>query len=188
MNKNEIRVIIKEKRKQLSSSQIAANSLKMLEQFSLLDLSDISTVHVFLPIAENKEPDTFLFIDWINCNYPAVKIIVPKSNFETSMMTNIVYEGQKTLTKNHFNILEPQQGTAHQGEVDLVIVPMLAFDRKGYRVGYGQGFYDRYLQNINTLKVGLCFFEPLSDIEDIDEHDIRLNLCITPLATYQFKD
>ncbi|MGY4383330.1 5-formyltetrahydrofolate cyclo-ligase [Pedobacter sp. UYP24] len=188
MNKHEIRVIIKEKRRQLLPTQIETYSLKMLEQFSLLDLSDISTLHIFLPIVEKKEPDTFLFIQWINNNYPAIKIVVPRADFENSSMTNIVYEGQGMLKKNHFHIPEPQQGKEYQGEVDLVIVPLLAFDKKGYRVGYGKGFYDRYLQNIATLKVGLCFFEPVSDIEDTDQYDIRLNVCITPTATYRFKD
>lgn len=186
MNKIEIRKLIRQQRSQLSPGEIETLSHKMLSQFSLLDLSGISTIHIFLPIAEKKEPDTFIFINWINSLHPDIKILVPRADFDTSLMESIVYQGQELLQKNQFNILEPQKGILHDGEVDLVVIPMLAFDKEGYRVGYGKGFYDRFLQNITTKKVGLCFFEPVLKIDDVNEHDIKLDMCITPLATYRF--
>ncbi|MNY75556.1 5-formyltetrahydrofolate cyclo-ligase family protein [compost metagenome] len=63
---------------------------------------------------------------------------------------------------------------------------MLAFDRNGYRVGYGKGFYDRFLQKINTRKIGLSMFEPVDCITDVNEHDVKMDLCITPDRIYFF--
>ena len=66
------------------------------------------------------------------------------------------------------------------GVPDMVLVPLLAFDKKGYRVGYGKGFYDRFLQNIETQKIGLSLFEVIDEINDVHLNDIRLDKCITP--------
>lgn len=186
MTKAEIRKVATMQRKWLSEDQIEDYSLQLLRQFSLLDFSSVRTIHVFLPITEKKEPNTFLFIDWLSVNYPEIKIIVPRADFDTALMTNYVYQGKDGLVKNLYNILEPAQGELHTGDVDLVLIPMLAFDKKGYRVGYGKGFYDRFLQNVATKKVGLCFFEPVEEISDVNEHDVCLDLCITPNKVYSF--
>ena len=157
-----------------------------LQHFTSLDLSAVKTIHIFLPIAEKKEPDTFLFIDWLALHHPEIRIIVPKADFDTALMSNYVYKGKEGLIKNLYNILEPEKGELHTGDVDLVLVPMLAFDLKGYRVGYGKGFYDRFLWGIETLKVGLSVFDPVEQIADVDAHDIALDLCITPDRVYNF--
>jgi 5-formyltetrahydrofolate cyclo-ligase len=102
-------------------------------------------------------------------------------------MTHHVLGDHKELQKNAFNILEPQQGEEHKGDIDMVILPLLAFDSRGYRAGYGKGFYDRFLQGMDTLKVGLSFFEVSEEIEDVNEHDLKLDLCITPGKLYDFR-
>jgi len=118
--------------------------------------------------------------------HPGIKIIVPKADFETALMTHHEYLGVADLQKNLFNILEPQKGTVHNGDVDVVLVPLLAFDKQGYRVGYGKGFYDRFLQNINAQKIGLSLSAAIEKIDDVNEHDIKLNFCITPTETIKF--
>lgn len=72
-------------------------------------------------------------------------------------------------------------------KIDLVIVPLLAFDLDGNRVGYGKGYYDKFLQNCeNALKIGICLEKPLLKILDINEYDIKLDYCITPEKIYSF--
>lgn len=186
MTKAEIRKLATIQRKGLSDEQVEAYSRQLLGHFTSFDFSTIKTIHVFLPIAEKKEPDTFLFIDWLALYHPEIRIIVPKADFDTALMSNYVYKGKEGLIKNLYNILEPEKGELHTGDVDLVLVPMLAFDQKGYRVGYGKGFYDRFLQNIETLKVGLSVFDPVEQIADVDAHDIPLDLCITPHKVFTF--
>jgi 5-formyltetrahydrofolate cyclo-ligase len=65
---------------------------------------------------------------------------------------------------------------------------MLAFDKQGYRVGYGKGFYDRYLKRCqpDVMKVGFSFFPPVDQIEDINANDVPLSYCITPHQIYAF--
>lgn len=154
MLKAEIRKQALKDRLLLSDAEYENLNEALLNEFKTLDFSQIKTLHIFLPIIEKKEPNTFLLIEWLNKNHPEIKIIVPKADFETALMTNHEYLGVNDLKKNLYNILEPQKGNLHEGEVDLVVVPLLAFDRQGYRVGYGKGFYDRFLQHINAQKIG----------------------------------
>jgi 5-formyltetrahydrofolate cyclo-ligase len=186
MTKKELRKVATEQRRSLSDAEVAEYSKTLLDHFSSFDLSGIKTIHVFIPIAEKKEPDTFIFIDWLAIHHPQIKIIVPKADFGTALMSSYVYAGKEALIKNLYNILEPQKGELHTGDVDLVLIPMLAFDQRGYRVGYGKGFYDRFLLNIKTQKVGLSFFGAADLIDDVDEYDVRMDFCITPEKIYEF--
>lgn len=186
MTKAALRKIAKTQRKGLSDKQVQDYSRQLLAHFSMLDFSAVRTIHIFLPIAEKKEPDTFLFIEWLALHHPDIKIIVPKADFDTALMTNYVYSGKDALIKNLYNILEPEKGELHTGDVDMVIVPMLAFDQSGYRVGYGKGFYDRFLEGLRTQKIGLSFFEPVDAIADVNVHDVPLDRCITPSGVYVF--
>ncbi|WP_316830336.1 5-formyltetrahydrofolate cyclo-ligase [Pedobacter aquatilis] len=172
----------------LASSEIKIESLNkgLLQQFVNFDFKNIKTIHIFLPILEKREPDTFRFIDWLTENHPEIKIIVPKADFETALMTNHEYLGKADLAKNLYNILEPQKGALHTGDVDMVIIPLLAFDKNGFRVGYGKGFYDRFLKNLNAKKIGLSLSPAIDSIDDVNEHDIRLDFCITPTETIKF--
>lgn len=174
-------------RAQLDAEAIQSLSNQLLTQFSRLNFNGVKVLHIFLPIQEKNEPDTFLLIEWLRAHHPDIKIIVPKSDFSTFLMTHHVLGDHKELQKNAFNILEPQQGEEHKGDIDLVILPLLAFDSRGYRAGYGKGFYDRFLQGMDTLKVGLSLFDVSGNIEDVNEHDLKLDLCITPGKLYDFR-
>jgi 5-formyltetrahydrofolate cyclo-ligase len=186
MRKAEIRKKAGLRRKTLSEEEVDAYSKRLLDLFSSLDLSSIKVIHVFLPIADKNEPNTFLIIDWLTTYHPEIRIIVPKADFNSSLMVNYVYKGREGLVKSLYGILEPEMGELHSGVVDMVLIPMLAFDLQGYRVGYGKGFYDRFLQDIDVIKIGLSFFDPVDQIDDINEHDVRMDSCITPDRIYRF--
>lgn len=186
MNKATIRKEATAQRKTLSAVQLQERSLQLLDQFTHLDFSGIHVLHLFLPIEKKKEPNTFLFIDWLQQHHPAIKIVVPRADFDTALMTHHLYTGVDGLEKNLYDILEPQNVNPHQGEIDMVLIPLLGFDLKGYRVGYGKGFYDRFLQPLSTKKVGLSLFAPVEEIADTDEHDIRMDICLTPEKIYVF--
>ena len=91
------------------------------------------------------------------------------------------------LLVNKFGIPEPIE-TQKSFFPDVVLVPLLAFDNNKNRLGYGKGYYDRFLAQCpeNTLKVGLSFFDPVSIIEDINRHDIALDHAVTPRGVYTF--
>jgi 5-formyltetrahydrofolate cyclo-ligase len=187
MTKKEIRNEALQQRNALSENDCARLSQKLLEGFKTLDFSKIKSIHVFLPIVAKKEPDTFLFIEWLQEHHPEIEIIVPKADFETNVMSHYGYVDREDLADNHFYIPEPQNAKLTTTIPDLVLVPLLAFDLKGYRVGYGKGFYDRFLQNLKTEKIGLCFFDAVTEINDVHLNDIRLDKCITPRGIVEFR-
>ncbi|MCX2472946.1 5-formyltetrahydrofolate cyclo-ligase [Pedobacter sp. MC2016-05] len=186
MLKSEIRKQALKDRLAIRDMEYESLNTGLLNQFIKLDFSAVKTLHIFLPIIEKKEPNTFLLIEWLAEQHPQIKIIVPKADFETALMTNHEYLGVDDLQKNLYNILEPQKGIIHNGEIDMVLIPLLAFDRRGYRVGYGKGFYDRFLQNINAQKIGLSLSPAIDKIDDVNEHDIALDFCIIPTETIKF--
>jgi 5-formyltetrahydrofolate cyclo-ligase len=90
---------------------------------------------------------------------------------------------------NEWGITEPKQGQSiAPQEIDLVFVPMLVCDQQGNRVGYGKGFYDRFLAQCreDVVKIGFSYFEPVERITDTADFDVPLTYCITPSATYEF--
>jgi 5-formyltetrahydrofolate cyclo-ligase len=186
MLKAELRKQALAQRNALTNEQLVSLNEKLLAQFKTLDFSNISSIHIFLPIIHKKEPDTFLIIDWLEQHYPKIEIVIPKADFESSIMNNYTYLNKTDLLNNHYHIPEPQMAKPFNGVPDMVIVPLLAFDKDGYRVGYGKGFYDRFLQNRTTQKIGLSFFDAVTKINDVHLNDIRLDKCITPHGIFDF--
>jgi len=101
----------------------------------------------------------------------------------------LLFDDEVELVDNAFGIAEPSAGEiVEPGEIDLALVPLLAFDQHGYRVGYGKGYYDKFLSQCreDVIKIGLSFFEPVDEIGDINQFDIPLNYCVTPQKVYEF--
>jgi 5-formyltetrahydrofolate cyclo-ligase len=117
------------------------------------------------------------------------EIVVSKSNFDTFEMTHYLMTDNTKFKKNEYNIPEPIDGIeVPVSKIDVVFVPLLAFDISGYRVGYGKGFYDRFLSACKpeTIKIGLSLFEPENQIDDVSLNDVKLNYCVTPSKVYRF--
>lgn len=187
MLKSELRKSALLKRMAYSKSDLARLNFALLAQFTLLDFSVVNNLHIFLPITEKGEPDTFLMIDWLNQHHPDISIIISKSDFLINTMSNYVYKGREYLKKGKYNILEPMHDEPFTGKIDMCIIPLLAFDMRGHRVGYGRGFYDRFLASVpKTIKVGLCFDEAVSKITDVNPFDITLDQCVSPTKIYCF--
>ena len=93
------------------------------------------------------------------------------------------------LKENELGIAEPQSGIQiNENQIEVVFIPLLCFDKSGHRVGYGGGYYDRFLKKCpkNTVKIGLSFFDPIQKISDINITDVRMNFCLTPKKIYEF--
>jgi len=187
MTKQEIRAEYKARRKQLSAESISSFSISMLHQFRKLNLNGKRHVLSYAPIEGQNEFNVRLCDPVIFTQ--ASGISLPRINPVTFSMEAVEYNEASTLVRNALNIEEPSGGRIlDPGEVDVVLVPLLAFDRKGYRVGYGKGYYDRYLFRCrpDVLKIGFSFFEPVSAIDDISLFDVPLNYSITPMRLYEF--
>lgn len=183
MTKQQLRQQYLAKRQQLTDEEYRDLNQQLRHQFQQLDLSGIRCIHLFLPIRERKEPDTFLIRDWLKANHPHIKAVLPKADFETNTMQSFADDDQLVLAINAYDIPEPISGTLVAiDEIDLVILPLLAFDQKGYRVGYGKGFYDRFTAQCKsgTKFIGLSFFDPVDSIDDINKYDVWMHGCLTP--------
>ncbi|HEY2721671.1 MAG TPA: 5-formyltetrahydrofolate cyclo-ligase [Chitinophagaceae bacterium] len=189
MNKKEARAFYKQKRKELSGGERAKLDDLLLIQFQRLDLPHISHLLSYWPIEENNEPNTHLFNDYIEFINPAVRFLYPRSDFGKKELRAIEVNTDTAFEKTAWNIHEPMNGVVVDViAIDMIFVPLLIFDKKGYRVGYGQGFYDKYLQRCEPgcIKIGFCYFDPIDEIGDTYEFDVPLNICITPNTIYVF--
>ena len=190
MTKAELRKLYLEKRLSLSDEEYDQLTTTLCKNFfDQIDLTGISVLHTFLPLEKNREPDTWLIIRQLRRQFPAVRISIPKINTLTNTIESFFYENSEQLSKNSWGIWEPQDGVKTElEEIELVVVPMLVCDLFGQRVGYGKGFYDRFLSACDPTckRVGMCFFEPVDKIDDVTGFDIPLHSCVTPLKVYHF--
>lgn len=187
MEKKEIRKKYKELRKLLSLEEIEEKSLAISNLLLRMMIWDKTYYHLFLTIEEQKEIDTEFILQILAGKDK--EIVISKSDFETRKMTHFLLTDNTKIKKNEYNIPEPMNGLqVPVAMIEVVFVPLLAFDKQGHRVGYGKGFYDQFLAECNpeTIKIGLSFFEAEDTIDDVFESDIPLNYCVTPSKIYQF--
>ena len=187
MLKKELRFKYKELRRHLSSSEIEEMSLAIANNLLQLNIWNKTYYHLFLSIEEQKEVVTEFILHILQGKDK--EVVVAKSDFDTLKMTHYLLTDNTKFKKNEYNIPEPIDGIeVPVAKIDVVFVPLLAFDVKGNRVGYGKGFYDKFLSQCKpeTIKIGLSFFEPEEEISDVLENDIQLNYCITTKKCYAF--
>ncbi|MDP5157480.1 MAG: 5-formyltetrahydrofolate cyclo-ligase [Flaviramulus sp.] len=187
MTKLELRKKYKTLRNILSKNDVDALSLTIANQLLKLPVWDYLFYHIFLSIEEKKEVNTDFILNILSGKDK--HILISKSDFETGNMIHFLLTDNIIIKKNSYNIPEPVDGIEISNDkIDVVFMPLLAFDKTGNRVGYGKGFYDRFLVNCKpeTIKIGLSFFEAENEITDIFENDIKLDYCVTPDKVYQF--
>ncbi|HNV29924.1 MAG TPA: 5-formyltetrahydrofolate cyclo-ligase [Cyclobacteriaceae bacterium] len=188
MKKDELRRIYLAKRKALSPIEHSQLSQQLCDQFfNTVDLTQVSVLHIYLPIEAKREPDTWLIIKRIQKEFSRIRIAIPRVNHEE--LDSIEYQSHAQLKKNEWQIWEPHYGShVNSKEIDLLIIPLLVFDVQGHRIGYGRGYYDRFSKSCRAdcIKVGLSFFEPEKTITERLEVDLRMNECITPNKKYLF--
>lgn len=186
-----LRRLFIEKREAITRSAYWAMNDHILQQVALVDWTVYKTIHIFLPASEKKEVDTFSILDYFKQSHPEIKIAVPRTDFENNLLVHVLYDPVYTiLGRNKYNIPEPIHGKlVPSSKIDAVIVPLLVFDFIGNRIGYGKGFYDRFLSQCRpeVKKIGLSFFDPVDKINDMNEQDIPLDCCITPDKIWEFQ-
>lgn len=189
MTKSELRLKYKEMRQNLSKEEVEEMSLAIANQLVRMDIWNKTYYHIFLPIEEQKEVNTEYVLQILAGKDK--EIVVSKSNFETISMTHYLLTDNTRIKKNEYNIPEPISGLNVPTEmIDVVFVPLLACDKKGNRVGYGKGFYDKFLSECkpDVIKIGLSFFEPEESIEGVFENDVKLDFCVSPSKIFAFKN
>ena len=188
MTKKELRKTYKAHRKDLSENQIEDLSLSISNQLLKLPIWANSFYHIFLAIEEQKEVNTDYILNILSGKDK--NILISKSDFKTGNMTHFLLTDSTLIKRNDYNIPEPIAGIEISNDkIEVVFVPLLAFDSLGNRVGYGKGFYDRFLAQAkpDVIKIGLSLNEPIEPIEDLNPFDVALDFAITPLSTYRFR-
>ena len=184
MHKSECRKIYKSKRAALSEKERVDLSIEITNQCLKLPIWEFEHFHIFLPIETQKEVDTTQLITVLQAKEK--HIYIPK--VKHLELEHFQLDEHTLLRTNKWGIAEPVAGkTIDTSILNIVFIPLLAFDQNGNRVGYGKGFYDRFLRRCknDVLKVGLSFFEAEEQI-NADPHDISLDYCVTPKRVYGF--
>ena len=186
MNKKALRALYKQKRAAISSEQQALLSQQIALQTLQLPIWDKQVFHSFFSITSFGEVDTSYLIGLLQEREKT--LVVSRTLIETVRMEHFRYDPSQIQADNKWHIPEPQGGIPVKSEeIEVVFVPLLAYDTKGNRVGYGKGFYDNFLAECKseTLKVGLSFFPAEPHIEDVREGDIPLDYVVTPEGIQQ---
>ena len=190
MTKFELRKIYLEKRKNLSPEERKQKSQQIADRFfQNFDLSEINFLHIFLTIERFNEIDTNLIIEKIRREFPHIELVAPRVDPQTNELENLAFKPETELIESVWQIYEPAgNDTLETEKIDLVLVPLLCFDREGHRIGYGKGFYDRFLKNCRAdcRKIGLSYFPPVEKISVAHQFDVKLDFCATPQGIWRF--
>lgn len=187
MTKKELRIKYKSLRAAFSTEEIESLSLDIANRLLQLPVWDKTYYHLFLTMENQKEVHTDFILQVLQGRDK--EVVVSRSDFEQLRMVHYLLTDNTRLVKSAYGIPEPADGIeVPSTKLDVVFVPLLAFDANGQRVGYGKGFYDRFLQECrpDVIKIGLSFFEAEGEPIDAEETDIPLDYCVTPLKVYTF--
>jgi 5-formyltetrahydrofolate cyclo-ligase len=191
MLKSKLRKTYLARQKSLSKDERARLARQISERFfDYFDLSRVSYLHIFLAIARHNEIETSIIVKRLWQDYPRVKTCVPCVDEANDVLETVEYTPESAIKVNAWGIPEVVRGkTVAATKIDVVVAPLLCFDRRGYRVGYGKGFYDRFLQNCrpDCRKIGLSFFPPVEKIADVHDADVKLDFCVTPEEIFDLK-
>lgn len=187
-DKKTLRLKYKKLRENLSEDSIEEMSLQIANQALTLPIWNKTYYHIFLPIPAKKEVNTEYLLHILQGKDKS--IIVSKADFDSGEMKHFLLQENTIFKTSKYGIPEPVSGIEISPELlEVIFVPLLGYDEKGHRVGYGKGFYDRFLEkcNPNALFIGLSFFEAEPEIFSIAT-DIPLNFCVTPKKIMDFKN
>ena len=185
LTKSALRRSFLKKRRALSSQEHADMSFAIANNCLKLPIWHLDYYHIYLPIKAKAEIDTTLILTLLQGKDK--QVILPRikgSELEHILLTDIT-----KLKTNTLGITEPEKGIKISPEqIDVIFLPLLAWDKSGNRLGYGKGFYDNFLSlcKTNTIKVGLSFFDPVDKIVDIRSEDIRMDFCVNPEGIKKF--
>jgi 5-formyltetrahydrofolate cyclo-ligase len=188
MEKNTLRLKYKKLRENLSEESIEEMSLQIANQALKLPIWDKTYYHIFLPILAKKEVNTEYLLHILQGKDKS--IIVSKADFDSGEMKHFLLQENTVLKTSEYGIPEPVSGLEISPEIiEIIFVPLLAYDQNGHRIGYGKGFYDRFLKKCSphAIFMGLSFFEAEPEIFSAVT-DIPLNFCITPKKIIDFQN
>ncbi len=190
LTKSALRRQMQSLRQQLSAAEIQHGSAAIADAFlNLPDLADGQAIHVFLPMTTQPEVNTWLLIERLRAHFAEIRLVVSCSDFNTCTLSHYLLTPDTVIEPNRWGIPEPVAAQPFDvRQLDWVVIPLLCFDQRGYRVGYGKGFYDRFLQDCraDVRKVGVSLLPPVPEISDVNAFDVPLDVCLERDTVWQF--
>jgi len=169
-------------RTSISVDEWAEKSLLAVKRLQgLTEFQTSGTIHCFVSMNKKREVNTHDLIR--NMLLTDKEVIVPVTDFEKVKLRHTKISSFEELAPNKWGILEPVNSDSFDSKIDIIIVPLLAADISFNRLGYGKGFYDRFLSSSNALKVGLLFDGFLLDEIPVEDFDEKLDILITDKKT-----
>ena len=186
--KNELRQDYRQLRKQLSGDEVNDLSRKITKQLGIwLDGQEgLTHFHLFFPIAKFNEVNTFYIQQLLEEQDKT--LFTSQVNRDENRLDTLQLPPDATFFLDEWGIPVPQESVRITStKIQVVFVPLLAYDKSGHRLGFGKGFYDRFLASLDqpVLKLGLSFFAP-EELIPVEPHDIPLDYCITPGQVWSF--
>jgi 5-formyltetrahydrofolate cyclo-ligase len=188
MTKTEIRIAYKHKRRKLPLQEKDKLEDLMLIHFQRLPIFNKNCVMSYAPIEVQNEYNTILPEEYFLLRRENAAMAYPIIDRKTDTMKAYIVADETEFEMNEYGIAEPVGGVKlNPIDIDVMFVPLIAFDKNGFRVGYGKGYYDKFIKlcSPNLIKIGFSFFEPV-EIDDLNEYDEKLNYCITPEKIFEF--
>ncbi|QKG58114.1 5-formyltetrahydrofolate cyclo-ligase [Hymenobacter sp. BRD128] len=182
------------RRRALTSAEVAQRSQQLANLlFANFPVAHWRWLHVFLPLAQKNEPDTWPLIHRIWAEELPVRLAAPVVQPNGIALKHYELTPTTPLVTSHWGIPEPVANPAAEvapAQLDAVLVPLLACDQQGQRVGYGGGFYDRFLAACrpDALFTGLNLLDdaPVPALADVLPTDVPLHACLTPGGVWNF--
>ncbi len=175
--KSEIRKLNREKRNSLSKTEVQIKSKKASDYFTESKIyKNAETIMLYMPLG--NETDTTMIIK--KAYNDGKKTVFPVTDKANGEITPVYADENAVFVKGAFSVNEPwEKNIATPESIDVVIVPGIAFDKNGNRIGFGKGCYDKFLIKTNAVKVGLCYDFQLLDEIPSDLYDIKMDYIIT---------
>lgn len=183
MTKNEIRDLMKAQRRSLTHGDVLLKSRAITEKItSLPDYINSKTVMCY--ISAFKEPET---LGLIKSAVRSKRIVVPVSNTDTFTITPSALTSTDDLVRGAYGIYEPEHIIEIDiNEIDAALIPGIAFDKNLNRLGFGKGYYDRFLAEFKGIKIGICYDFQITDTPlPADEFDVPMDMIITEKRIYR---
>lgn len=175
--KNKIREEMKQKRKAMNPEDAfekSQSAQKILLENPMYKIA--KSVMLYIPLG--KEVDTSGIIN--DALKRGKNVLVPVTDSETYEISAYRITENSEFEKGTFSVFEPKDKESFdKNEIDVIIVPGIAFDRNGGRVGFGKGCYDKFLKNTKAIKIGFCYDFQLADRIETDANDISMDYIIT---------
>lgn len=177
--KEELRQHLLEQREAIPEPEFYGASADIIEELKeQREYQNAKTVHCYVSMNIRREVATHELIQEMIAR--GREVVVPVTNFENGTLTHIRLTSFSDLEKNKWDVMEPTTGTeVSPSTFDLVIVPMVGGDQHCNRIGYGKGFYDRFLQNVECPTVGLIFDVNIIEQVPTENFDVPLDKIIT---------